>query len=176
MKTFKHILKYGGISGFIMICSWFLSHLLFTSDDGVYDTAKSEIVGYISMILAFSAVFIGVKKYRDNERNGVIDFKNAFLVGLYIVLVTSVIYVIGWMIYYPNFMPDFADQYLQSQVVLLEESGVSGEELDQKVDELTQNMELYKNPVIMSGMTFIEIFPVGFIIAILCALILKKRA
>ncbi|MEQ8471171.1 MAG: DUF4199 domain-containing protein [Marinoscillum sp.] len=175
MKTFKHILKYGSISGVIMIASWFISHLIFTEDDGSFDMSSGELLGYASMILAFTAVFIGVKNYRDKELKGVINFKKAFAIGLYIVLVTSVIYVIGWMIYYPNFMPDFADQYLDGQITQLEESGLTGVELDQKVEELTSEMELYKNPIVMSGVTFMEIFPVGLVVAFLCALILKKK-
>jgi hypothetical protein len=37
-------------------------------------------------------------------------------------------------------------------------------------------MELYKNPFIMMAVTFMEIFPVGLVIDVIAALLLRKKA
>lgn len=159
-----------------MVTSFFVGGLLFgTEPDGQY-IEFGEILGYASMILALSSVFFGVKAYRDKQRNGIISFKDAFLNGLIIVVIASAIYVIGWMFYYPNFMPDFADQYQSQEITKIEASGLPQEQIEEKIHSLKTQMEYYKNPFVMAGVTFMEIFPVGLVIALICAFILKKKA
>ena len=174
-KNLTHALKFGAISGAIMIIGWFATHQLFTNEDGGFDMASSEILGYSAMLLAFVAVFIGVKNYRDKQLDGHITFGKAFLIGLYTVLVTAFIYVVGWMIYFPNFMPDFADQYMASQITALEESGITGAELQAQKEEMASFMEWYKQPINMIGMTIMEILPIGLIVAAVSALVWKKK-
>ena len=125
MNDKKILLRYGLIGGAILVINFFLFSSLWMSDAENTDFQLGELVGYASMILALSTVFFGVKAYRDKQRNGVISFKDAFLNGLIIVVIASVIYVVGWMIYYPNFMPDFADQYLQHEQAKLVKEGLS---------------------------------------------------
>ena len=175
MKDKKILLRYGLIGGAILVISFFLFSSLWMSDSGGMDFRLGELVGYASMILALSTVFFGVKAYRDKQRNGFISFKDAFINGLIIVLIASVIYVIGWMIYYPTFMPDFAEQYMQHEQVRLIEEGLSQEEVDRKIAEMKSYMAMYDNPIIMAGITFLEIFPVGLVIALISALILKRK-
>lgn len=159
-----------------MVASWFLSHQWLAADEEGTDLKMSELLGYLAMILAFTMVFLGVKNYRDQQLNGYITFGQAFLTGMYMVLVTSVIYVVGWMLYYPAFMADFPDTYLQSQLAELESSGLSGEDLAAKKNDIIAWMEWYKKPQNMAGMTFMEIFPVGLVVALISALIWKKKA
>ncbi|MBV6646221.1 MAG: DUF4199 domain-containing protein [Cyclobacteriaceae bacterium] len=175
MKTKKSLIIYGLLGGVIVICSWFVSNALLVSDSGQMDFELGELLGYVSMILALSTVFFGVKAYRDKAKGGKISFKDAFLNGLIIVLVASIIYVVGWMIYYPNFMPDFVDQYAAYQVTVYQEEGLSEAEIQGKIKEMDEWMEMYENPLIMAAFTFLEIFPVGLIIALLSALILKSK-
>ncbi len=158
-----------------MSSSWVVMTLYFTKD-GKIDFTASEIAGYTAMILSLSAVFLGVRYERDKIRNGLITFKEAFMRGLGIVLVASLIYTIGWAIYYPNFMPDFPTQYMDCQVQKYQESGLSPEVIEVKKADLQNWMKLYENPFVMLGMTFLEIFPIGLVVALISALILKKKA
>ena len=49
-------------------------------------------------------------------------------------------------------------------------------ELIQKVmDQINQTREIYKNPFLRFGLTLMEIFPVGLVIALISAGILRKR-
>lgn len=176
MNQLKHALKFGAIAGAVMIASWWISNLIFAPAEGeAYDFSQGEWLGYLSMLLALTAVFVGVKNHRDHFRSGIISFREAFVSGFYIVLVASVIYVIGWMIYYPNFMPDFPDQYMSYQLEQYKESGLSEAEITTKQQEMKEWMDMYKNPFVMAGMTFMEIFPVGLIVALIAAAVLKKK-
>ncbi|RED96575.1 DUF4199 domain-containing protein [Marinoscillum furvescens] len=174
MNRFKFSLKYGAIAGAIMMLSWVVTQVIM-GDGSNKDYSQLEVLGYISMALALSTVFVGVKNHRDKHLGGVITFKQAFMTGFWIVLVASVIYVIGWMIYYPNFMADFPEQYSAYQLEQYRAEGMSEADLAVKQEEMTQWVEMYKNPLVMMAFTFLEIFPIGLVVALLSAVILKRK-
>lgn len=167
----KLVLTFGLIAGLIvpgiMSIAWSFNET--HSFDG------GEIVGYSSMIIAFSTIFVAVKSYRDNHLGGVITFGQGFKIGIYITLIASALYVLWWMIYsntvYTTFMEDYAKYSLEK----LQSSGASPAAIDAARKEMQEFMELYKNPFIKVGMTFIEIFPVGLVISLLSAVILRKK-
>ncbi len=165
----KTALKYGLISGGLIISSWFIS----LGFEETTDFGMAEIIGYAIMIIALSAVFMGIKSIRDEK--GSLTFKDGFLNGLAITLVASTIYVIGWMIYVPSFAPDFADKYGASQVEIIEQSELSPQEKEEQIQDMNEWIETYKQPHVMAAMTFVEIFPVGVIITLISALILKRK-
>jgi hypothetical protein len=65
------------------------------------------LIGYASMLIAFSLVFVGIRNYRDKFNEGVISFGKAFKIGIMIVLIASTMYVVAWLIDYFFFIPDF---------------------------------------------------------------------
>lgn len=137
--------------------------------------AMGEIVGYVSLVIALSAVFFGIKSYRDNYAGGKISFGKGFLIGLYITLVASAIYIIGWDVYYRTAMPDFMEQYSAYVLEKAKERGASEEALMQQKAELEAMGEMYKNPFVRAAWTFLEIFPVGLLITLISAALLRKR-
>ncbi|WP_339635071.1 DUF4199 family protein, partial [Bizionia echini] len=44
----------------------------------------SEVFGYVSIILALSVIYFGIKSYRDTINNGIISFSKALTLGLLI--------------------------------------------------------------------------------------------
>jgi hypothetical protein len=173
----KHALIYGGIAGAILIAFFFISQPLVMKADGSFDMKTGEVIGYLSMLVSLSMIFFGIRSYRDNHLEDTITFGKAFQVGLFITLVASVIYVVGWMIYYntSETMRNFPELYLQHMLEELKASGKSAAEIAKKELELRKNMDLYKNPAIMVAITFLEIFPVGLIIDAISALLLRKK-
>src|ERR1051325_8248852 len=75
------------------------------------DYSTGMFIGYAAMVLAFSLIFIGVKMFRDKYNGGVVSFGKAFLVGLYITLIASTIYVATWALEYKYVFPDFMEKY-----------------------------------------------------------------
>jgi hypothetical protein len=151
-----------------------ISNILFIDENGKWDFGKSEIAGFIAMILSLSTIIIAVKQYRDNEKGGYISFKEAFLSGFYIVLVASTIYVVGWMIYYPSIAQEFNEQYIAQQLEKYAADGLSAEEMATATTDLSRQMEMYKDPMIRIGFTFLEIFPIGLVFALVAGLIWRK--
>jgi hypothetical protein len=87
-------LLFGSISGGIMVVMFFGVRIVIGDDA---DFSTGEWIGYATMIIALSMIFVGVKSFRDKSSNGMISFGKAFQVGLLITLVASAIYVFGWM-------------------------------------------------------------------------------
>jgi hypothetical protein len=167
----KTVLVFGLISGAIMAVMLFAS-MFFIKNIG-FD--KAEIVGYTSMVLAFLLVFFGIRSYRENVGGGTISFGRALSVGLLIVLISTVCYVLAWEIVYFNFMHDFADKYAAHMVEEVRNSGAGEQAIQAKLQEMKRFKELYENPFFNAAITFLEPLPVGLILTLISAIILRKR-
>jgi len=168
----KIVIVCGLIGGLIVTAPM----MLFT--DACYTSGNYEgsmLVGYASMILAFSLVFVGIRNYRNKYNNGVISFGMAFKTGIFIVLIASTIYVIVWLINYYLFMPDFAEKYGAHIIDKLKTSGASQLEIDKQTKEMASFAKMYKNPLVVILFTYVEILPVGLIVTLISSFILKRK-
>jgi len=134
---------------------------------------KGLIIGYTSIVLSFLLVFFGIRSYRDNVGNGQITFSRAFAVGIGITLISCVCYVVTWEVIYFNFMPDFMEKYGAHMVEKAKASGGSVEAVQAQVKKYK---EMYDNPLTNAAMTFIEPFPVGLVITLISAAVLRRKA
>lgn len=169
----KIVLTFGLISGGII--SAMTAIMLPLCMNGTIDMDKSEIIGYSSMVLAFLLVFFGIRTYRENVGGGTITFGKAFKVGILITLITCAVYVIAWEIVYFNFIPDFMDRYAALSIQKLRDKGASDAAIATATQDMARFKELYKNPLINIGITFMEIFPVGLIVTLISAAILRRK-
>lgn len=169
----RTILIYGGVSGAVTIGSAILGLTL--ADGDSTHLAGLEWLGYLTMILALSVIFVGVKKVRDNELGGVIGFGRAFLVGLGISLVAAGVYVVVWEINLAMTDYAFMDQYTASIIEGHKEAGTSAEEMEKVMEEMEGMKEIYANPFSRVAITFSEIFPVGLLVSLIAAAVLRTR-
>lgn len=167
----RTMLTFGIIGGLIVAVPMF--SLLILNQDA-HSSPQSMITGYALMILGLSMVFIGVKSYRDKIKGGVIKFLPAFLLGLGISFVAALIYVIGWevVLYATNYT--FAAEYAASTIAAAEAKGVPPAELDALRTQYAEFEVMYANPLFRLPMTFIEIFPVGLIVSLIVAALLRN--
>lgn len=166
----KIVLVYGLIAGAIVGGMMLITMPLY--EKGLLDIKNGEFVGYTTMVVALSVIFVGVKSFRDHYAQGTISFGKGFLVGLLITLVASVMYALAWEISFHRMSPDYVDKMEQEYVTKQKEKGATEAEL-KKMDEQYQ---VYKtNFPIRFGVTLIEIFPVGLIISLITAGLLRKK-
>jgi len=168
----RYVLIFGSIAGLIMVLMMYLT-IPFFDESTDYDAA--EWLGYITMIIALSAIFVGIKSYRDKELAGHISFGRAFKTGLLMALVASAFYVAGWMVYVSTAGENFMDSYYEYHVQKVRNSDASETEIQAELAEMEKMRELYKNPLVKIGVSFLEIFPVGLLIALISAAVLKKK-
>lgn len=134
------------------------------------DFKGNDIVGYAAMVVLFSLIFFGVRNYRNKQLYGFISFGKAFKTGALIALVGSTIYVVVWLFCYYLFVPDFIDVY--TSYVL---NNCTKEDLPAKTVEMANFKEMYKNPLFVILITYSEVLPIGLVIALVSALILKRK-
>lgn len=163
------MLTYGALAGGLIIGTMMLS-LTFLGTDH----AGSEWLGYTVMLLALSLVFMGIKRYRDDELGGVIRFGTAVGVGLGITVVASIIYVAAWEVYLAATDYAFMDTYVRAEIAAREAQGLAGEALQAEIESLRLMQERYASPLFRLPFTLMEIFPVGLLITLVSAGILRN--
>ncbi|MBV9961741.1 MAG: DUF4199 domain-containing protein [Parafilimonas sp.] len=171
----KNIIIYGLIAGIIVSVVMLLGMTYLSHCKGNVDYNTSMLIGYASMLIAFSLVYVGIHNYREKYNGGVISFGKAFKIGILIVLIASTMYVIAWLIDYFFFIPDFMDNYSAHMLDKLKASGASQAEIDKQTKEMADFAIMYKNPFFNAMMTYVEILPVGLIVTLISSIILKRK-
>jgi hypothetical protein len=170
----RYSLIYGGLSGAVAIGLILVSMVV-----ELPDYFHSEWFGYLLMLVALSLIFVGVKRYRDTERGGVIRFGPALGLGLGIAAVAGLIYVLGFEIFLATTDPQFLDKYMGDYIAGLardmQAEGAAPADIQAKVAEIEGMAASYKNnPLFRMAFTFIEIFPVGLLVSLVSAAILRN--
>ena len=129
----------------------------------------SMMIGFAGMLLSFFFVVKGIKQQRE-ANNGIISFGKAFLTGFWIVLVISTIYVLVWLVILYNFFPNFMEHYANMAI-----EKASPNEVAKVSEEMNSYKEMYKNPIMVILLTYMEILPLGIVFSLVSALILKRK-
>jgi hypothetical protein len=168
----KLIIACGIIGGLISGC-WgtFGSHVL---PHSVSITTLTWL-GYTSMILSFSLIFVAIKKYRENFGDGRVSFGKALGIGLLITLIASTLYVAVWLIGYYLVYPDFFEKYMIATKAQMQAEGKSAAAISQALAGIAKYRDMYNNPIFNIMLTYREILPVGVVISAIAALILKNK-
>ena len=113
----KTILIPGIIGGFI-VATLMISATVYGYNSGRFES--SMLLGYASMILAFSLIFVAIKNLRDKHYNGTISFGKAFVRNIIKWLISAftgfgngilpILYIIAQIIAYSYSKKFFHDQ------------------------------------------------------------------
>ena len=168
----KTVLTFGIIAG-VIISVLMNASLLLANKIG---SSHSMMLGYTIMVASFLLVYFGIRSYRDNNLAGRISFGRAFACGFLITLITTVFYVVSWEIIFFNFMPHFMDGYFAAQIHKVQSAGLDPATTAARVAAIQHSQELYQNPFVNAAYTFIEPLPVGLIITLISAAVLRRKA
>jgi hypothetical protein len=166
----NRILVYGLVAGVVVAVPMFASVLTWRGDSD----PPSALIGYTIMLVALSLVFVAVKRHRDVAQGGVIKFLPALGMGLAISVVAGVIYVAAWELTLAVSGFDFAGKYAEHLIAQQRANGVSGETLAAFQAEMESFKTSYANPLFRVPMTFAEIFPVGVLVSLISAALLRN--
>lgn len=168
----RKILSYGAIAG--LLIGGVLSLIIVTMGDRMQHGATGMLIGYLTMLVGLSLVFVAIKRHRDADLGGVIRFWPAFALGLGVSFIASVFYVIAWEATQAITGMDFASTYASAVIERQKAAGISGEALAKLVADMEQFKINYANPAYRLPMTFTEIFPVGVIVSLISAALLRN--
>ena len=119
---------------------------------GVFQTVW---FGYTVMVVAMTFLFVGVKRYRDVEKGGVIRFLPALGMGLAIGLVAVIAYVAIWEAYLAATHYAFIDLYFSGP-------------------DMAEWRAWYSNPLNRTLATAWELMPVALVMAVVSAALLRN--
>lgn len=168
----QNILYFGTIAGGIVASVLFGTTVAMAKSPPAMGIGA--LIGYSSMLVALSAIFIAVKRHRDRDLGGVIKFLPAFLLGLGISTVAGVFYVLAWEAALAVTGMDFAGEYAKHMIEQKRAAGVSAAELAKYQSEAAKFQAQYANPAFRMPMTFLEIFPVGALVSVVSAGLLRN--
>ena len=149
----RYALIYGLISGTV-IMAVILGGSRLAPNAAIFQTVW---FGYTVMVVAMTFLFVGVKRYRDVEKGGVIRFLPALGMGLAIGLVAVLAYVVIWEVYLAATNYAFIDLYF------------SGSD-----PETVAMRETYSNPLWRAFYTALELGPVALLMALVSAGLLRN--
>jgi hypothetical protein len=136
---------------------------------------SNDTLGYAAMLVVFSLIFFGIRNYRNKELNGEISIGQGLKAGALMALIGATMYVGVWLFYYYLFVPDYIDTYTAHVIIEATRSGASATELAAKNEEMKQFKEMYRSPFFVILITYAEVLPIGLVVALVSALILRKK-
>ena len=168
----KHVLTFGLLSGAVAALMMFLT-LPFAERIG-FD--RSIVVGYTTIVISMLFVYFGVRSYRDNVLGGRLTFADGVKAGLLISVISSVCYVAAWLVLFYGFMSDFADKYANYLVESVRAAGGSQAEIDAAMKQSEDARGMLANPLINAAVAFTEPFPVGILVTLISAAVLRRTS
>lgn len=163
------IFTYGSLAGVVLLINFAIAFSV-----GLDGGVAGMVAGYLSMLVALSLVFVGVRRYRDQLLGGVIRFLPAFGVGMGIGLVAAAFYVVGWEAYMFSTDYGFMAEYTAQAIADKKAAGVSAAELATFSKEMGEMAFKYRDPLFRVPMTFAEIAPVVLLAALVSAAVLRN--
>jgi hypothetical protein len=73
-------------------------------------------------------------------------------------------------------MPHFMDGYFAAQIHHVQTSGLSPAATAQQVADIQHSQQLYQNPFVNMAYTFLEPLPVGLVMTLISAALLRRKA
>lgn len=170
---FKSILKYGLIAGLIV---GIIDFSLFVGAGDQPHFEYGMLIGYTIMLVALSTVFVGIKRYRDRDMGGVIRFWPAFGMGVAISFIAGLFYVAAWEASQAITGADFVTAYSNYVIEQARAQGETAEAIAKMSAELAEFKVMYANPLWRLPMIFTEIFPVGVLVSLVSAALLRRSS
>jgi hypothetical protein len=166
----KTVLTFGLLSG-VVSATLMTANMAFVEGIG-FD--RGLYIGYTVIVISFLFVYFGIRSYRDNVLGGRISFAKGFQAGILITLISCVFYVGAWLVTYPVFFPDFGEKYVAHMVDEQRANGASQAEIDQTMKQGEDLKKILDNPFTNAAVTFTEPFPVGLLVTLISAAVLRN--
>ena len=166
----RNILIFGVIGGIVVGTPMILLTAL-TGGEALFEGGL--VLGYTIMLVALSTIFIAIKRQRDVNGGGVIRFWPALGMGLAITVIATVFYAAAWELTQAISQADFPTVYAEGTLAKMKARGASAAELAATAAEMEKFAVMYRNPLFRIPMVMVEIFPVGVLVSLISAALLR---
>ena len=163
-SIFKYSLIYGVILGLALVI---YSSLLY-----VTNLMFVQVLGYLSFVIIIVIMYLGEKAYRDKGLGGSINYGQAFLTGLLIVVFASVISSLFTYLLYTVIDLDLVEKSLKFQE---DKMIASGKYTDQQIEFGMNMARKFTTPNRMLIMGILGSAFFGAIFSLLISIFIKKE-
>lgn len=168
-------LIFGLIAGVVLICLQAAVYQLCFA--GYITLDNSSYIGFAGMLIVFSLIFFAVRSYRETVGGGAVGFWKALQVGILVTFIAAFLQAAGWHIY--NLInPEFKDFFIQ-KFTEYSTRGLNAASDQAAIDAVKARIELmrtiYANPWLDLLFSVAMVAPVGIIVSVISAIILKRR-
>lgn len=161
------VLKWGGISGFIMVFVIVVGNLLI--DGTSPENYKiSEILGYTTMIVCLGVIYLALNETRDTR----VTIWQKIVLGVGISAVAGAMFGVYNVIHVTYIDPDFIDNYFDYFISQLPTQ--SGPEFEAQLAELTSQKEMFSSTIMQFFVMGSTVLLVGIPESIILAVLHKK--
>lgn len=167
----RAIIKNGLIAVAILMGIQLVAYIIYGAPDSSnFDV--DEIVGYISIVLCLSFVFLGIRESRI--QSGKTSFLNDLGVGAAIAAFPSFAFGIYSVIYYKWINPNFLEEYGAHQLNKMK-ANLGPEEFKAAEAQLASDMALWDSVGMQFFIMFMTVFVIGLIISVLSSLFFQLK-
>ena len=164
------ILRYGRF-GIISALACYL--VIWYSDIKLLAYQGREIIGFVSIFIATSFVFLGIKYFRDAVNKGTLGFLQGIKIGFLITVFPAVTFGIFTWAYIKYLNPAYA-KITYNQMVEKAKQLYSGNELTVYLTDLESKRDLLGNALVQAGIMLVTVLCIGTIISVISSLFLKR--
>jgi Protein of unknown function (DUF4199) len=137
----------------------------------VIDFMFNPYQGYVFYIVQAVVLFIFIKSYRENYKNGFLTYSQAFASGVVISLFTAIIYAIFIYILYAFIDTDLVNK----QLAFVEETFVKAGLPQAFIDSGLKMQKKFLQPAIYAPTKLFSSFLSGTILSLFVAIFIKKE-
>lgn len=161
----KRLAIYGILTG-LATAGWTYLEYFF----GFYETGISRYTGYFTLLILLTGLIMGMRAYRNEEKNGVISFWEAVKAGMVIILLAAMIQGGYNYWYYAHLNPGFIDFMVEKRQQALQQGQATASQVAAQVRQL----RAYYQPLSLAFRTFAGFMATGIIFTLITAALLKR--
>lgn len=168
----KLALKYGTIGSIVLITGVMIPFWIWGN---TFDLEWGEVAGYASMILSMTAIYFGIKAYK-NELEEALTFKKAFIFGLFVDFIAALVFGIFSFVLYKWIAPDFMEVYYEHSLEQIRTNNeLTTVEIQNQLRELEGSKALMLSPGFGGLLMFITVFPIGLVMTVISSFVLRDK-
>ncbi len=135
------------------------------------DIYRITWLNYLSYIILIAGIVLATINFRDKINGGFISYGKAFLTGLYISLLTGIIFALYTWVYYTYIHPNGIRELIELTEQAMVDRGMSDDMID---TQLEMSARFMKMPL-LNIVAFVGMFVWGIIFSLITSAFLKKN-
>ena len=165
-------IRFGLFAAAILIVVTTAYHMI---NGGEVDFESGELVGYSTMVVAFSMIYFAMRTYRLQQPDKTIRLSHAIAIGAVVSVFATIAWVGVWEVLMAGKMEAFMALYAEQEIASLHAIGASAAEIAAETETLAGYQEMYKNPAIRWVMGAGEILPLGLLVTLIIGFMKSRR-